>query len=376
MCIKFSTQTLRTFLAAGCLLSCFAVSAETVSQKEASRVARLFFNALHGRVMGKPELVYNGKRLTTDRLFSPFYVYNLPAGGFVIIAAENKAMPVLGYSEKEKFDPDSMGEAVKALLSGYAREIELIRYDSRVPDEAIAAWTSLPDYIAGVLASAYAATDPSFSIDDAARQVDEIASSENWMEYCSDIYTPSQWRDVIDVELDGAKSVALGIIGDRDVVPAIIHGRKGDYYRIELDRRNDWLMRLAATEFIGGRQLASLGSPSVIEEIEEEAAPFRDYEDFIAEVKSENEARQRMFDERLDPSEPVIRAIGGGHFEIQLPERVELVRIYNLSGMMVNRLTFKNTDTAVINLDGNPYGFYFAILNGESGRPYGVKLYN
>ena len=48
--------------------------AETVSQKEASRLAGLFFNAANGRVMSAPKLVYNAKKLPTDRLFSPFYL--------------------------------------------------------------------------------------------------------------------------------------------------------------------------------------------------------------------------------------------------------------------------------------------------------------
>jgi hypothetical protein len=63
------------------------VFGETVSQKQASYIAQQFFNAAHRQVMAKPKLVYNGKRLTTDHLFSPFYVYNHSTGGFVIISA-------------------------------------------------------------------------------------------------------------------------------------------------------------------------------------------------------------------------------------------------------------------------------------------------
>ena len=71
--------------------------AETVSQRQAKHIAQQFFNAAYGRVMGEPKLVYNGRRLTTNSLFPPFYVYNLQAGGFVVISAENKAFPILGY---------------------------------------------------------------------------------------------------------------------------------------------------------------------------------------------------------------------------------------------------------------------------------------
>ncbi len=348
---------------------------ETVSQKEALRLAQTFFNAANGQVMGKPNLVYNGKHLTTDKLFSPFYVYNLPAGGFVIISAENKAMPILGYSLKSSFDPDAMGESTKALLGEYARDIEMIRYDSRVPEEAIAAWTDYRAYVASMLSARYDATDPAFSMADAGERVRNIETSGRMEDFSSDIFTPEQWREEINAELRANKSVALGIFGGKGVEAAIIHGRKGDYYRMELDSRNDWLMRLMATEYLSEGQIADRGEVAEIVDEDEEERPFSLYEDFLAGVAREEDERQRMLDERLIPTEPAVRVIGGGHFEIQLPERVELARVYNLGGSMVRRQTFKNTDTAVISLEGNPYGFYFVLLNGESGKPYGVKLY-
>lgn len=351
------------------------LNAETVSQKEASRIAQIFFNAANGQVMGKPNLVYNGKKLTTDKLFSPFYIYNLPKGGFVIISADNKAMPVLGYSLKDTFDPDAMGEKTEALLTEYARDIEYIRHDSRVPDEAIAAWTDINGYIGNILTAVYDATDPAFSMEDAEEQIRNVENSGRIEDYSSDLFTPEQWRDIINDEFKSSNTVAIGIVGDNRVYPAIIHGRKGEYYRIELDRRNDWLMRLMATEFISAGQVAALGAPFDEEFIEEEEVPFKLYEDFVAEVKSEQDMRQRMFDERLLPTQPIIRSIGGGHFDIQLPEEVVLARIYNLNGGMVYRQTFKNTDMAHISLDGNPNGFYFVIINGESGKPYGIKLF-
>lgn len=357
------------------LASPSVLQAETVSQKEASRIAQTFFNAANGQVMGKPNLVYNGKKLTTDRLFSPFYIYNLPKGGFVIISAENKALPILGYSLKDNFDPDAMGNATKSLLSGYARDIEYIRYDSRVPEEAIAAWNDINGYIGNLLAAPYDATDPVFSMEEAAQMITNVETSGRLEDYSSDIFSPSQWRDIIDNELSSAKSVAIGIVGDNEIRPAIVYGQKGDYYRIELDGRNDWLMRLMATEYLSGGQVAFLANPVDSEMEEEEEPPFIFHNDFMTQIREEEENRLRMLDERLNPVEPVIRAIGGGHFEIRLPEMVIMARVYNMNGMMINRQTFSNTDTALINLDGTPYGFYFIILNGESGKPYGFKLY-
>lgn len=357
------------------MLSCIPGNAETVSQKEASRLAQTFFNAANGQVMGKPNLVYNGKKLTTDKLFSPFYVYNLPKGGFVIISAENKAMPILGYSLKDNFDPETMGNATKALLSEYARDIEYIRYDSRVPEEAIAAWSDFNGYVGDLLTARYDASDPEISLEDATEIVSNIETSGRIDELSSDIFTPRQWQDMIEDELARSKTVTLGIVGEREIYPAIVHGRKGDYFRLVLDGRNDWLMRLMATELLSGGQVAELDNVPVVEEKEEEEVPFSLYDDFIAETRAEEERRMAILDELLQPTEPVVRAVGGGHFEIMLPEDVVMARVYSLQGAQVKTWTYKDTNTAVISLDGEPNGFYFALLNGKSGKPYGIKLW-
>lgn len=274
--------------------------AETVSQKEASRIAEKFFNAAAGQIMAKPKLVFNGKRFTTNRLFTPFYVYNHPAGGSVIISAENKAMPILGYSLKSTFSPDHIDQDQMKLLSEYARDIEYIRYDSRIPNEAIEAWGDIAD--------------------------------------CIDYTLNRFYRD--------------------------------DHFdRLENDD-TVWIMRRNATEFpeIGNLQ-TNEGS-----EDEPEDVPFSFYEDFVAETRAEQQRRLDMFDAKINIVEPKLRWIGGGHFEAQLPEQISMVRLYNMEGALIRELTFRNTDTAVFDLDSEPHGFYFALINDINGKPYGFKL--
>lgn len=274
--------------------------AETVTQKEASRIAEKFFNAAAGQIMAKPKLVFNGKRFTTNRLFTPFYVYNHPAGGSVIISAENKAMPILGYSLKSSFSPDHIDQNQNKLLSDYAHDIEHIRYDSRIPNEAIEAWRDIAD--------------------------------------CIDYTLNRFYRD--------------------------------DYFeRLENDD-TVWIMRCNATEFpdIGKIQ-------SEEEDIESEDIPFSFYEDFVAETRAEQQRRLDMFDAKINLVEPKLRWVGGGHFEAQLPEQVSMVRLYNMEGALIRELVFRNTDTAVFDLDSEPNGFYFALVNDINGKPYGFKLY-
>lgn len=348
-------------------------SAETVSQKEASKIAQAFFNQAAGQVMAPPKMVYNGRRLTTERLFVPFYVYNNPAGGFVIISAENKAFPILGYSLKDSFNPDNIGDRAKALLTGYARDIEYIRYDSRIPDQAIAAWQNIPAYIDSLLKAPYDATDPAFDMQEATAMIERIEESDDIDRYSSDMFTPDQWREIIDEEFMANRSVAIGLVSGQRLLPAIMHGHKGDYYRLELDNRNRWLMRLMATEFLSDGQVAQLAYPAPLPPQAEET-PFEFYDEFIDAVKAEEASRMLQLDELLHPSQPQLKAIGAGRFEISFPENIVLARIYNMQGAMIGRLTFRDTSVGHIDISAHPNGFYFVLFNGESGRPYGMKL--
>ncbi len=125
--------------------------AETISQKEAKAMAQKFFNESKNYVTPPVVYVYNGKDLTTQRLFTPFYVFNSPSGGFVVVSAENKAFPILAYSLKENFNKDKMTPMVRSILSDFSRDIEMIRYDSRIPSDAIDQWASYPEVVFDML---------------------------------------------------------------------------------------------------------------------------------------------------------------------------------------------------------------------------------
>ena len=82
---------------------------ETVSQKQAKKIAEMFFNEARGMKMSAPEYVYNGKSLSTGRFMTPFYVFNHSSGGFVVVSAENKSFPILAYDLENKFDTKNIG---------------------------------------------------------------------------------------------------------------------------------------------------------------------------------------------------------------------------------------------------------------------------
>lgn len=301
------------------LFACVAVPAaahaETVSRKEANSIAGTFFNAAYGEVTAPPQMVWNGRQLTTDRLFSPIYVYNSPKGGYVIISGENKAYPILAYSKVRKFDKDKISDDEKEVLKTYAREIELIRYDPRIPAKAMEAWRNIPEYISAVLASPY---------------------------------DSDEYRALGEERKDMLESLA---------------------------RSGNQILMPSAVEF-------SLYDPDAYRELTlddvtaaDDEIPFKFYEDFIREVSRENRERDIKLEEIVSPSRPVVRALGGGHFEISFPENIRMMRIYTIGGMQMMEKYYKETSLMNIDMSVLGSGYYIGLALADSGNVFGFKLY-
>ncbi len=304
----------KILLIAVCVVASFATTqAETISQKAASRIAETFFNAAYGEVSAPPKLVWNGRQLTTDRLFSPFYIYNHPKGGFVIISAENKAFPILGYSLKYPFDRSSLGDDENALIKKYAREIELIRYDSRVPERAIEAWGNIASYIDGVVKNPYAS--PEYRI------------------------LPEEKKELLET----------------------------------IDRRNGWIVMPSAVEF-DIYDADDWREPTLEDYLGEEEIPFSFYEQFLSDIAKEEKVREAALEEILNPSEPVISYIGGGRISVSLPDNVRMARVYALDGSLKYEKYYKDTNTASLDLSALPNGYYVMMLLSDSGNIFGKKI--
>ncbi len=56
-----------------------------------------------------------------------YYAFNIDGGGFIIIAGEDRASTVLGYSDKGHLDFKNLPSNLKALLDGYKSEIEFLQ---------------------------------------------------------------------------------------------------------------------------------------------------------------------------------------------------------------------------------------------------------
>ncbi len=81
--------------------------------------------------------------LPMDTLFSGFYIFNAVNGnGFVIVSANDNAIPILGYSMDNSFQIENMPRNLKDWLNGYEQQIQNT-YLFRCSDETRKEWGRL-----------------------------------------------------------------------------------------------------------------------------------------------------------------------------------------------------------------------------------------
>lgn len=77
-----------------------------------------------------------------------YYVFNNPDGGWVIIAADDRVTPILGYSDKGKFTVDDMPDNVSWWMDGVARVIDNVRdMDLAASGDVRKAWSKVEDML-------------------------------------------------------------------------------------------------------------------------------------------------------------------------------------------------------------------------------------
>ncbi len=101
------------------LIPCMAF-ADSVTQEQAlAKAVQFFMNGKGTRTTPRLEMVFDGETATTRTTSQPaFYVFNrTDASGFVIIAGDDVAAPLLGYSHKNNFDANNMPDNLRWWLS-------------------------------------------------------------------------------------------------------------------------------------------------------------------------------------------------------------------------------------------------------------------
>ena len=100
--------------------------AETVSESQAMKIANGFMTS-RAIPAGGLRMVHKASMMKAPGQSekAAYYAFNA-SRGFVIVAGDDRAPAVLGYSDKGTFDPQEMPEAMQTLLEGYAAQIDAL----------------------------------------------------------------------------------------------------------------------------------------------------------------------------------------------------------------------------------------------------------
>ena len=119
-----------TLLFAMCLAIASSTAwAESINENQAIRIAESFMTSHRLPATGL-KLAKKAPQLNAPSQAgkAAYYVFNSsqPQGGYVIIAGDDRAPAVLGYSDKGTFDAQAVPEAMQELLGSYAEQIEAL----------------------------------------------------------------------------------------------------------------------------------------------------------------------------------------------------------------------------------------------------------
>ncbi len=126
-----------------CLLAITTAWAEPISESRARQIAAQF---IANRLMPSSTLRKARKApmaATDSSEKAAYYVFNANEGGYVIVAGDDRAPAVLGYSEDGAFDDQDIPEAMQSMLDGYAAQIAALEQGAKaapqlIPGNAIA----------------------------------------------------------------------------------------------------------------------------------------------------------------------------------------------------------------------------------------------
>ena len=109
-----------------CLLAIATTWAAPVNENQARNIAASFM-ANHSMRSTSLRMAHKAPMVKTAGADNAaYYVFTGNQGGYVIVAGDDRAPAVLGYSDNGTFDSQNMPEAMQYLLEGYAAQIEAL----------------------------------------------------------------------------------------------------------------------------------------------------------------------------------------------------------------------------------------------------------
>ena len=118
------------------LLLCGSLHAKPVDANKARQVASAFLNRVNANE-GKPFALTD---ITSQTPYTEFYVFTLGETGFILVSADDVAIPILGYSTTSRFVTKDMPENVAAWYEDYEREIRTLKQVLGPDNEPAPGW--------------------------------------------------------------------------------------------------------------------------------------------------------------------------------------------------------------------------------------------
>jgi hypothetical protein len=120
-----------------------AVCAKHVPQTDAQQFAVTFYRMNNPSGITDPQV--RSVTIKTWENITSLYIFRFVSGGFVIMAADDASIPILGYSFENDMPEVIDNPAAKEWLDGYAREIAYIISNKLNNNETLKKWSSVQE---------------------------------------------------------------------------------------------------------------------------------------------------------------------------------------------------------------------------------------
>lgn len=130
------------------------------------RVAQNFYKVHVGSSSVTAHLAFTGQKQVRGHATDCFNVYNIE-NGFVIVSADDRVKPILGYSTEGNFNAADLPFGLQDLLNGYVEEIGAIMENvPEASDELVGEWAAL--------------SNGSYALNRTTNAVDALMGGNNW----------------------------------------------------------------------------------------------------------------------------------------------------------------------------------------------------
>ncbi len=138
----------RRFLLICMLFVGLTIMAKEVSEQEAKQKALSFMQANNGMRAKGMSMAYKAPKLSmvTAAAGNAFYVFKNDGGkGFVVVAGDDRARTILGYSDDAVFDADNIPDGLQAMFEGYVKQISALKATDVAADVKTRVSTAVSD---------------------------------------------------------------------------------------------------------------------------------------------------------------------------------------------------------------------------------------